>query len=539
MKIKLTISIKIWITFSVLIISIVICALITRVYLNNLRQLNRTIPEIYIPSIEYLTDLRSILHRCEDWQILTMSEDSLVFSDLSDKLERTKNIDFPPVNRNIIRISQKWPFRDQEIYLGLSAMISDSLFSLYEEIMNSRNGINVSDNSYLPVLTNTIHSTNAEIEEEVFNLLNKYSGLLDLTITKIEEENESFSSYLILMTIILSIISVIIALLVIRSMVRPVNQFKLILQEMARGKLPDRKIQERDDEIGQMAIALNSLAAGLKALSSFSEEIGKGNYDSRFKPLSDNDTLGNALLRMREDLKNVAIEDTKRKKEDEIRNWSNHGIARFSEILREHTDNISNLSEAVIGNLVKYVEAKIGALFLLNRDTDGKQYLVLTAAYAYDRKKHLKKEIQPGEGLAGRCLQEGETIYLTDVPEDYIKIKSGLGENKPASILIVPLKMHEEIFGVVELASFEEMASYKIEFVERIGSSIASTISAVKGGWKRRSVVRQKAGLEEGPEKKEEKGAEPDGKSDKKKTISAEKEAEIRKKLDKLTNKKK
>ncbi len=539
MKIKLTISIKIWITFSVLILAVIICALITRIYLNNIRTLNRTIPELYIPSIEYLTELKSLLHRCDDWQIISMSEDSVVFSEFSTKLERTKNIDFPSVNRNIIRISQKWPFRDQEIYLGLSAMITDSLFTLYEEIKYSRYDITLSDNSYLPVLTNTIQNTSAAIEVEIFNLLTKYSGLLDSTIVKIEEENVSFSNYLILMTIILSIIAIIIALLVIRSMVRPVKQFKLLLQEMARGKLPDKKIQERDDEIGQMAIAINSLAAGLKALSSFSEEIGKGNYDSRFKPLSDNDILGNALLQMREDLKNAAIEETKRKKEDEIRNWSNHGIARFSEILREQTDNINNLSEAVIGNLVKYIDAKVGALFLLNRDADGRQYLVLTAAYAYDRKKYLKKEIQSGEGLAGRCLQEGETIYLTDVPEGYIKIKSGLGEDKPASILIVPLKMHEEIFGVVELASFEEMAPYKIEFVERIGSSIASTISAVKGSWQRRTVVRQKEGTENESGKKEEQQREQAEESNKKRTMSAEKEAEIRKKLDELTKNKK
>ena len=539
MKIKLTISIKIWITFGVLITAIIGSAFLTRFFFSNIRQLSSNISVVYIPSVDYLNDLETLLYRCEDWQLLAMSEDSALFSELSSKLERTRLIEFPPVNRNIIRISQRWPLRDHDSYLHISALISDSLFTLYEDLRDSRFDITGSYRARLPVLLGSIQAIHVEIEEGVFYLLNKYNELSKSTVTRIEEEYAAFSNYLILMTLIISIIAIIIALLMIRTMVGPVNHFKLILQEMAKGKLPAGKIHERDDEIGQMAIALNSLAEGLKALSSFSEEIGKGNYDSKFRPLSENDSLGNSLLQMREDLKNAAVEEAKRKEEDEIRNWSNQGIAKFSDILREHTDNINNLSEAVIGNLVKYIEAKVGALFLLNRDADGKQNLVLTAAYAYDRKKHLKKEIQPGEGLAGRCLQEGETIYMTDVPEGYISIKSGLGEDKPGSILIVPLKMHEEIFGVVELASFEEMASYKIEFVERIGSSIASTISAVKAGWQRKSFLRQKIGVEtESNETKEHETA-PSETVDEKKTMSAEKEAEIRKKLDELTNKKK
>ena len=106
----------------------------------------------------------------------------------------------------------------------------------------------------------------------------------------------------------------------------------------------------------------------------------------------------------------------------------------------------------------------------------------LVASYAYDRKKHLEKTIMPGEGLIGRCIQEGDTIFLTDIPKDYIRIKSGLGQDDPKSLLIVPLKLNENVIGVIEVASLEIFKNFQIEFIERIGNSMASSIATIHSG---------------------------------------------------------
>ena len=280
--------------------------------------------------------------------------------------------------------------------------------------------------------------------------------------------------------LIIAFIGVVIAVLLIRSLVKPIQKIKKVLQKMSKGDLPNTSLPERADEVGQMATALNSLIRNLKLLSDFSQEIGKGIYNGDFLPLSEQDILGNSLLRMRENLKNAAVEEEKRKKEDEIRNWSTNGIARFSEILREYAGNFDELTFQITSNLVKYLGASAGGLFLVKLDDKGEKYLYLVASYAFDRRKYLKKQIRIGEGLAGRAMQERESIYMTDIPEDYIKIKSGLGENRPRSLLIVPLILNEEVHGVVELASLKEFMSHQVEFVERICNSIASSISSIK-----------------------------------------------------------
>ena len=235
------------------------------------------------------------------------------------------------------------------------------------------------------------------------------------------------------------------------------------------------KTKVSNDEIGDMATSLSSMAEGFGEITVFAGNIGDGKYDNEFKPLSESDMLGNALLEMRTNLKKVAEEDKKR-------NWSTSGLAKFGDILRSYNDNFEKLADEIISNLVKYIEANQGALFIIEADkvSDDEEYMELAACYAWDKKKFLEKKIYKGEGLSGQAWIEGDVIYLTEVPNDYVSITSGLGESNPRSVLIVPLKLNDEIHGVIEMASFKEYDDFEVEFVERIAENIASTISSVK-----------------------------------------------------------
>jgi len=134
----------------------------------------------------------------------------------------------------------------------------------------------------------------------------------------------------------------------------------------------------------------------------------------------------------------------------------------------------------IISNLVKYIDANIGALFIVNDYNSKDIHYELAAAYAYDRRKYFDKRVELGEGLVGRCAQEKETIFITELPQGYIQISSGLGYENPSSLLIVPLKLNDVVYGVVEIASIDIMEKHIVEFVERVSDSIATTISTIK-----------------------------------------------------------
>lgn len=107
-------------------------------------------------------------------------------------------------------------------------------------------------------------------------------------------------------------------------------------------------------------------------------------------------------------------------------------------------------------------------------------FLELLASFAFNRKKYLKKQIQLGEGLVGACAVEKETIHLTEIPQDYVKITSGLGGSNPTSLLLVPLLIESDMLGVIEIASFNNFEKHEIEFVEKVAESIASTLKSVR-----------------------------------------------------------
>jgi ABC-type multidrug transport system fused ATPase/permease subunit len=230
----------------------------------------------------------------------------------------------------------------------------------------------------------------------------------------------------------------------------------------------------RKDEVGDMTQSLNLVVTGLRSYTAFAKDIGQGNLTREFTPLSAEDMLGNELLQMRSNLKNASDEKN-------IRDWFNEGLAKLGEVLRKNNNDTATLADEILKSLITYLKVNQGGLFL-HHPTNGREagYLELVSMYAYDRKRFSSKRVELGEGLIGQCVLERATHYLKVIPQNYITITSGLGGAQPGSILIVPLIHNSVVYGAIEMASFNEMLPYEIEFVEKVAESIASTIATVQ-----------------------------------------------------------
>jgi PAS domain S-box-containing protein len=408
-----------------------------------------------------------------------------------DALKKLQDFDYPALRQDITRLMTTWD-AEQKDAMTLAFAQFDSLlqiqrenimanlqtFDSYEDGLTKLLAEDVIENQVIPRTTRIISNLD--------NIIAMQNGKIEKSDQEIFDSIESLRYYTLILGAGIILIAIISAIFLMRAITRPVNFLKNVVVKLGRGELVEEKqAKASNDEIGEMAIAMDNLVAGLKSTSLFAENIGNGNYNTQFQPLSEHDVLGNALINMRNNLSKVAEDDKKR-------NWATEGQAKFGEILRTNSSDLNKLSDEIIGSLVKYLKANQGALYIID-DTqpDEEVTMSMKACYAWDKKKFLNHKIHRGEGLSGQAWQEGDTIYLTEVPQDYIKIVSGLGDANPTSVLIVPLKINDQIFGIVEIASFNLFGDFEIEFVQKIAESIASTISSVKVNARTQSLLEE------------------------------------------------
>jgi CHASE3 domain sensor protein/putative methionine-R-sulfoxide reductase with GAF domain len=226
-------------------------------------------------------------------------------------------------------------------------------------------------------------------------------------------------------------------------------------------------------------VIIQNSIANLGKASTFIKSIASGDYSATWDGLNEGnaalnrDNLTGDLIKMRDQMKKV-------KETDEKRIWSTEGLAKFSEVARNNQNNLEKLSNEVIRFLTKHMNAQQGSLFLLQDEKDQEPYLQLAACYAFDKKKYVEKRIEIGSGLVGQAFIEGGTVLLTDLPKGYIAITSGLGHATPGCVIIVPMKYNERVEAVLELASFNRFEPHEVEFLEKAGEVIASSISSTK-----------------------------------------------------------
>lgn len=227
------------------------------------------------------------------------------------------------------------------------------------------------------------------------------------------------------------LLTTIISIFVIRMVVEPIKTVTNTFKEISEGDadLEVRLNIESNDELGDMARYFNTFMTKLKELIT----------------------------------------------ENRNQSWLKTSETELNEKLRGEQDIVA-LSRNMITFIAKCLDSQIGAVYIKTKDDT----FNLFGSYAYNRRKNLSNEVRVGEGIIGQAILEKQTIVITNVPEDYIKIGSGLGEGLPRNILVVPFAYENEVLGVIELGSFYEFTDIQLKFIEQISSSIAITVHSAE-----------------------------------------------------------
>jgi ligand-binding sensor domain-containing protein len=177
-----------------------------------------------------------------------------------------------------------------------------------------------------------------------------------------------------------------------------------------------------------------------------------------------------------------------REKDQENLLWFNQGLGLFSDIISKNKDSISGLSQIFIKELVEYVGAQQGGVFIVNDEDENAPVLELVASYAFNTER-ISQEFLPGEGYVGTCFKSQQFLEIDNITEQYTRLSSGLGTEYLKHLLFAPMKVNDQCIGVVEIGSFRKVKGYRVSFIEKLMESFTSTISTEKANSKLKKLI--------------------------------------------------
>ena len=370
-----------------------------------------------------------------------------------------------------------------------------NLLNVNKKSQGAESQISVNDPRIQGLLRDVAHEGLASIKG-----LDKAKSYTQKIVTEAEQSSANTVATSLKTTWMLGVGSIIIALIIAfifsNRISNAVIKLKEKVEQLSKGRHPDEVEIKNHDELGAIAQSLNKLIVTLKGLSHFASEVGNRNFKASYETLGDDDILGNSLIEMRNKLEQAEIDAATRRKEEEQRVYITQGIAGLGEVLHINHESIDDMGYAIIRFLVTYMKANQAIFFQADYSDPESPILNLRATYAFDRRKYIKKQVAMGDGMAGVCFYERQSIFLTEVPEDYITITSGLGEALPRNIFIVPIIAEDRVEGVIEIASFHILEKYQTEMVEQMAKSIGITLNGMRINKQTKDLLEQSQRME-------------------------------------------
>jgi HAMP domain-containing protein/signal transduction histidine kinase/CheY-like chemotaxis protein len=237
---------------------------------------------------------------------------------------------------------------------------------------------------------------------------------------------------------------------------------------------------------------VNQLAANLttqvRAIAEVATAVTKGDLTRSIMVEAQGEVaaLSNTINEMIRNLKDTTQKNTEQ-------DWLKTNLAKFSRMLQGQRD-LTNVSRMILSELCPVVSAQHAEFYVLDGGGDAPQ-LTLLAGYAGEGREAMGKRVELGEGLVGQCALEKQKILLNNLPSDYIRITSGLGEAAPRSALVMPLTFEGQVKGVLELASFEGFNPTHQAFLDQLTESISIVLNTIQANMRTEDLLKKSQSL--------------------------------------------
>lgn len=365
--------------------------------------------------------------------------------------------------------------------------------------------------------TNAFHEALNRIEEPLTALSSNAFGEQRDSLTTLEQTARFFIDGIVVLGLIAIIASIGAARGTANPITNALQRAVVVANRISQGDLQQSLNIESKDELGDMARAFNGMIAYQQGMATVATQLSQGNLKVSVQPQSNQDVLGLAFTNMLQYQQTVAaaaqqvaqgnlgVSVTPVSNEDVLGNafqqmvlhlreltheneaqiWSATGKATLNDVMRGQPE-LTTLVQNVVSQICHYLDAQIGALYLAQGDT-----FHLKGSYAYMQRKSLSNKFALGEGLVGQSALEKKPIVLSNVPDDYIKVNSGLGEKAPTNIVVVPLLYENKPMGVLEIGSLYPFTPRQLEFVTAVAENIAITINVAQARTQMNELLQQ------------------------------------------------
>ncbi|MBA3935965.1 MAG: HAMP domain-containing protein [Planctomycetes bacterium] len=245
------------------------------------------------------------------------------------------------------------------------------------------------------------------------------------------------------------------------------------------------------DNVNQLAA---NLTTQVRAIADVATAVTKGDLTRSIAVAAQGEVaaLKDNINEMIRNLKDTTIKNNEQ-------DWLKTNLAKFSRMLQGQKDMLT-VGKLILSELAPVVSAQQAVFYTLEAPKDeqlGANHddtrLKLLAGYALSDDHEIEYKL--GESLIGQCAVEGEKILLTDIPDDYIRISSGLGEAKPHNIIVLPVLFEGQVKGVMELASFNRFSQTHEVFLDQLTESIGIVLNTIEANTRTEDLLKQSQSL--------------------------------------------